>query len=631
MDNRKDALRSVKVCRFCLTEESKLSNIYNRSRVSKNAVTLPLQILACVSIEVFPSDGMPTQICDRCRFFMDASYHFKQICRQAEESIMQFLENGEPLEPVTWPSKLLKLFPSNTESVGAKESVKTLVTESGTCVQVQTDSEEDGNTDEKVYNIKIESDGSQSLKKGSSFRVITGDEKIQLVNNDVSTKEKKGGGDGGPAGTERWPCDDCDRTYPLRQLLELHRAQKHRRREVVCHICGDQFFTKYDLMTHQLRHSTDMPFECVACNRKFNRLVLLKRHEKAKHPDLPRYYCQDCPLNFLSLEEFQGHQLRHKQYAVRPHTCEMCKKKFHTNRALSRHKETVHGRNLPYACELCPQRYSTGPKLARHVRTHTRGSEYPCKFCNKVFFKSHHYTRHLRLKHKESGRQTRTTVNDSNNYRCDQCEEAFSTQDDLIYHSAYHATQNLICPLCQEKFDDVDAVTTHIKSHVDSEQYMCDLCELVFTSQERLDIHVASKHEDELREEQLQESDRADDESMEMDPEEDGDEDQNFSLKEEGDHMVVEIKKPNEFAVTNVTQVSDEKPNKNTEGNETEMTYTELATVDTLAIAKQQQQAVKAKQTINAKLKHTPNKQIVAPVSDVSKSVANTSNEVSAE
>lgn len=52
-------------------------------------------------------------------------------------------------------------------------------------------------------------------------------------------------------------------------------------------------------------------------------------------------------------------------------------------------------------------------------------------------------------------------------YRCEQCEDCFNTQDDLIYHSAIHATQNLICPLCQEKFDDVEAVTAHIRSHVD--------------------------------------------------------------------------------------------------------------------------------------------------------------------
>lgn len=77
------------------------------------------------------------------------------------------------------------------------------------------------------------------------------------------------------------------------------------------------------------------------------------------------------------------------------------------------------------------------------------------------------YSRHLRVKHREAISTCRGPFGESpDQYRCEQCDDTFSTQDDLIYHSAIHATQNLICPLCQEKFEDVDAVTVHIKSHV---------------------------------------------------------------------------------------------------------------------------------------------------------------------
>lgn len=60
-------------------------------------------------LQVFPSDRMLSYICDRCRFFMDLCYKYKQICRQADEAILQYIQNDEPLEPIPWPSKLTKV------------------------------------------------------------------------------------------------------------------------------------------------------------------------------------------------------------------------------------------------------------------------------------------------------------------------------------------------------------------------------------------------------------------------------------------------------------------------------------------------------------------------------------------
>lgn len=34
-----------------------------------------------------------------------------------------------------------------------------------------------------------------------------------------------------------WPCDECECTYPLQQMLELHKKQKHRERTVSCDQC----------------------------------------------------------------------------------------------------------------------------------------------------------------------------------------------------------------------------------------------------------------------------------------------------------------------------------------------------------------------------------------------------------
>lgn len=47
-----DQLKSKRICRFCLTQEEPLTNIYSSENRKNSRAPLPLQIMACVSIEV---------------------------------------------------------------------------------------------------------------------------------------------------------------------------------------------------------------------------------------------------------------------------------------------------------------------------------------------------------------------------------------------------------------------------------------------------------------------------------------------------------------------------------------------------------------------------------------------------
>lgn len=52
---------------------------------------------------------MPTFICERCKFFMNLFYEYKQIVRQADETILQYIQHNSPMEIVTWPTTLSKV------------------------------------------------------------------------------------------------------------------------------------------------------------------------------------------------------------------------------------------------------------------------------------------------------------------------------------------------------------------------------------------------------------------------------------------------------------------------------------------------------------------------------------------
>lgn len=50
-----------------------------------------------------------------------------------------------------------------------------------------------------------------------------------------------------PVETNVFPCNYCERSFPLRQLLDIHMANHVRDRKFLCEVCNKGFFSKYDL------------------------------------------------------------------------------------------------------------------------------------------------------------------------------------------------------------------------------------------------------------------------------------------------------------------------------------------------------------------------------------------------
>uniref|UniRef100_A0A182VU59 Protein krueppel n=1 Tax=Anopheles minimus TaxID=112268 RepID=A0A182VU59_9DIPT len=557
---RAERLKSSQTCRFCLSQGVRLSSIYTAQEQNKTT-PLALQIIACVGIEVYSDDGMPSMICEHCRILMNYCYQFKQMCNNADTQLKTFLSTGmwpkqlslpkelaslvsnlkqsphratKPLENVESLNKMekrvniIKLSPTDLKNIKMGQKIKlehlgvsTTSGKSETVLSVDNEDKFEPGPDplltstpivkrpraELTRHSEASIPGQQETKQKSKqqttqvHKVYNGPVILNNLFNHVTPKVEEefvstGEGTVEMIMTYKWeheqsakkpdvfPCTECQKTYPLKQLLDIHNLSHKRERNYPCDQCEKRFYSKYDLAKHSATHTGERPYICVICRASFSRSTLLTRHQ-AKHKDEPKHVCKFCERAFLSLDELNKHIENHEKH--RPFKCALCPKRFAYKQGLERH-EVVHKEKLPYQCEYCDQSYLTPGKLSRHLVTHAGERPYPCRLCNKSFLLSHHLSRHLR-RHNASGQSE---------YKCVDCKALLNSMGELVYHSAQHAMQNLICPLCREPFEDVDKVTEHIKSHAEQLHYACDYCDLMYTSEQKLNQHCLQRHANEL-------------------------------------------------------------------------------------------------------------------------------------
>lgn len=275
-----------------------------------------------------------------------------------------------------------------------------------------------------------------------------------------------------------FPCNECNRTFLLKQMLDLHMTRHKKERSDECDYCNKKFFSKYDLAKHVLTHSEEKPFKCTVCDKGFTRSNLLSRHEK-QHTDQLHFECSFCDKTFLNASELEKHEFNHRKN--RPFKCEYCDKSFAFKQGLERH-EVKHMADQPFKCEYCNSGFSTATKLARHLTEHAGRRPYPCRLCANSYLLSHHLARHLR-----SHKNVKST------FICNNCPQTFNTLNELIAHSENHVEDEYICPLCREEMAGPEEMSDHIELHA-GEQFACEFCDLIFVEEERKDDHCDREH-----------------------------------------------------------------------------------------------------------------------------------------
>ncbi|XP_063906989.1 zinc finger protein pita-like isoform X1 [Zophobas morio] len=495
MENRANILRAMNICRFCLSEEGPLTNIYERQpKDNKQTVPLPLQLMACVAIEVFENDGMPQMICKTCRAQAQQAYTFKTNCKKADDALKVFLATGSLSRPWTQEEigEQAKTFQAVKRAVDKTDELhhSKKVKQENPVVTLNYST----SLPEEENNQTLESDAYEPLDEDTSGERADDEDFMNLeeesvVNPTLKVNQVK---------TDCFPCPHCERSFPLKQLLDLHKANHNRERNYNCDECDKAFFTKYDLSKHMLTHTGCKPYTCVVCQKSFSRESLLHRHEKI-HIDVPKYLCSQCDRTFLTGEDLDAHTAKHKK--KRPFMCKICQKSFVFKQGLERHEQT-HSNVKPHKCNYCEASFTSAIKLTRHVTSHAGLRPYPCKMCGRTFLLSHHLTRHMRS-HYAAQQPESPYLPPIGQHKCDICSMSFRRKDSLINHSAIHSMVNLKCVICNTEFDNVVKVKEHITTHLSDLPFPCEKCDYSFETQEQLEDHEL-KHAEMEYEEQIE-------------------------------------------------------------------------------------------------------------------------------
>ncbi|KAF0308422.1 Zinc finger protein 816 [Amphibalanus amphitrite] len=128
-----------------------------------------------------------------------------------------------------------------------------------------------------------------------------------------------------------WTCDQCQKTFTLRESLTRHMAVH--RGETRCPVCDKVFSTKFNLQMH------------LRCTQLA----------------APQVWCNICHRVFNSQSTLRGHRAVHRGET----TCPVCRKMFNTKGHMKRHLLASHPASPAAAAVSSSSAYpgSSGPPL----------------------------------------------------------------------------------------------------------------------------------------------------------------------------------------------------------------------------------------------------------------------------
>ncbi|XP_070507332.1 transcription factor IIIA-like [Chironomus tepperi] len=259
-----------------------------------------------------------------------------------------------------------------------------------------------------------------------------------------------------------------------------------------CTICGLSFRRKDRLDRHFFFHTGIKEFKCEYedCEKSFTNLSHLKRHTKNCHlnkPQISSYVCEysDCLQGFTNFSNLNRHYKKSHLNVVE-YKCDQCFITCRRKDQLRRHMKNNHNvGNYTYSCEKCGNGYFNMYSYLKHIKVHDIKE---CSDCHKHFDKWSQLVIHRKEEHK---------INKSNDkFECDICGKIFCRKPNIREHMKIHLAKEYVysCTYenCSKFYSAKRNLTAHIRSKHEGKNFLCYICKISFSSNQRLQKHIAA-------------------------------------------------------------------------------------------------------------------------------------------
>ncbi|KPJ14226.1 Zinc finger protein 709 [Papilio machaon] len=266
-------------------------------------------------------------------------------------------------------------------------------------------------------------------------------------------------------------CGHCNKRYKMSSLRAHVKTNHYKIPKYSCQLCNKQFMTLAPFTVHKLEvHNIDDRFNCKACKGTFNTQVQLRKHIKNFHMLGEKYKCEFCDYESFSFEGMYKHKYKHK--TVKDYHCRFCRKSFLRKTNLNLH-ERIHTDD-----EILSLINFTSIRDENGVIVHN------CNVCKKNYATKGAFTKHYRQIHLKLRKDRRS---------CHLCDEKVSKYTKAFHLESKHGITATTCNVCGKKFAFPYEVITHQRyQHMGEKRFQCEECGKCFGSKLLLKNHLVS-------------------------------------------------------------------------------------------------------------------------------------------